>query len=105
MTIYDEREKMAEQQYVMQIEKPFRVRARRDRLLANWMATLLGRDVERCLEEIVEADFSRGEEGILKKLEHDIGVLGLSDAHDLIREKMHKYLADAVREVEGSIGQ
>lgn len=105
MTIYDEREKAAEKQYINQVEKPFKIRARRDKMLAIWMATLLGRDIERCLEEIIEIDFSRGEEGIFQKLERDIGVLGLSDTQKLIREKMHKCYADAVHEIEGSIAQ
>ncbi|MCZ7866205.1 ATPase inhibitor subunit zeta [Agrobacterium salinitolerans] len=105
MTINDEREKAAEKQYINQVEKPFKIRARRDKMLAIWVATLLGRDIERCLEEIIEVDFSRGEEGIFQKLERDIGILGLSDTHNLIREKMHKCLADAVREVEGSVAQ
>ncbi|MDP9857562.1 ATPase inhibitor subunit zeta [Agrobacterium sp. CCNWLW71] len=105
MTIYNEREKAAEKQYINQVEKPFKIRARRDRMLAIWVATLLGRDIERCLEEIIEVDFSRGEEGIFQKLERDIGILGLSDAHKLVREKMNKCLVDAVHEVEGSITQ
>lgn len=105
MTIYDERAKLAEKQYINQVEKPFKIRARRDKMLAIWMATLLGRDIERCFEEIIEVDFLRGEEGIFQKLERDIGILGLSDAQKLIREKMHRCFEDAMHEVEGSIAQ
>lgn len=105
MNIDDERERAAERQYVMLAEKPFRVRARRDKMLATWMATLLGRDVARCLEDIIQADFSRGEQGVLEKLENDLAILGRPDTHDLIRDKMQKCFADAVRDVEGSVSQ
>jgi hypothetical protein len=105
MTIYDERERAAERQYVLMAEKPFRNRARRDKMLASWVATLLGRDIARCLEDIIEADFARGDEGVLKKLESDLAILGLSDTRNLIRHKMQKCFADAVRDVEGSVNQ
>lgn len=100
MTIFEQREKAAEREYILRTERSFRVRARRDKTIAVWAAHLLGRDAQTYIDEIIEIDLSHGDDGVLLKLHDDLSVLGLAHLSSLIHDKMQNCLAKALMEVD-----
>jgi hypothetical protein len=104
MNILEEREEAAEKEYIMKLERSFRVRARRDRMLARWAAELIGRqDLDAYFGEIVMADLTEpGDEDVLSKVWTDLQAAGVSIDQAGLRGKMSQLLFDAAEQVGGA---
>lgn len=96
MTTFDERERAYEAKFALDADLRFRAEARRDRLLGEWAAGLLGKsgeDARRYAMTVVTSDFHQpGDEDVFRKLEADLA--GLADAAT-IRTKMAELLHQA----------
>lgn len=97
MSIFDDREKAFENKFVHDEELLFRFYARRNRLLGNWAAELLGKsgsDRDAYAREVVLADLEEvdHESDVYRKVAAD-----LADVMDeeTIRLKMVEFLAVA----------
>ena len=82
----------------------FRITARRNRLVGEWAAELMGLTAEETdayAKAVVQADFEEaGDEDVVRKISKDFqdkGV-GVSDAD--IRAQLIEFLAKAVEEIE-----
>lgn len=89
MTTFDNRERAFESKFAHDAEMRFKAEARRNRLLGEWAAGLLGKegdDARAYAQSVVAADFSKpGEEDVYQKLATDLeGKAGESE----IRTKM-----------------
>src|SRR5690606_15629424 len=77
MTTFDERQRAHEAKFARDADLNFKAEARRNRLLGEWAAGLLGLSGEEAKAyalSVVTADFEHpGEEDVFAKLEADLG--------------------------------
>ncbi|WP_022706588.1 DUF1476 domain-containing protein [Paracoccus zeaxanthinifaciens] len=100
MTTFDDRERAYESKFAHDAELRFKAEARRNRLLGEWAAELLGKtgdDARAYAMSVVTSDFEEpGEEDVYRKVAADLD--GKADA-DTIRAKMTELTAEARRQV------
>ncbi len=89
MTTFDDRERAHEAKFAHDAELNFKAEARRNRLLGEWAAGLLGKtgdDARAYALTVVKSDFDEpGDDDVLRKLTSDLA--GKAD-EDTIRAKM-----------------
>lgn len=77
MTTFDDRERSYEAKFAMDAELNFKAEARRNRLLGEWAADLLGKtgdDARAYALTVVTSDFEEpGDEDVFRKLQADLG--------------------------------
>lgn len=105
MSTFDDRERAHEAKFAQDADLRFRAEARRNRLLGEWAAGLLGRTGEAAQEyamAVVNADFEHpGEEDVLRKVAADLS--GKADEAE-IRARMAELMVEARRQVIGEAG-
>lgn len=76
MSTFDDRERAFETKYAHDAEMAFKAIARRNKMLGDWAATLLGKsgDAVKAYEmEVIKADFEEdGDEDVVRKLVADL---------------------------------
>lgn len=79
MTSFDDRERSYEAKFAHDADLRFKAEVRRNRLLGEWAAALLGKDGEDAKTysmEVVTSDFEEaGDEDVFRKLAKDLGEL------------------------------
>ncbi len=97
--LFDDREKGFEAKFAHEAEVEFRVTARRNRLIGQWVATRLGlteAESEAYAKSVVQAEFEEnGDEDILRKLIGDLLKGGVDTSEIEIREMLSKFKAQA----------
>jgi hypothetical protein len=106
MTTFDDREKAFENMYVRDQEMQFKVIARRNRLLGQWAANLMGLTAEEAdayAKEVVRADFEEaGDEDVIRKVLGDLTSAGVECDDARIREALEHKAVEARRQfIEG----
>lgn len=100
MTTFDERERSYETKFAHDAELRFKAEARRNRLLGEWAAGLLGKSGDEARTyalTVVTSDFEEpGEDDVLRKLVADLA--GKAD-ESTIRAKMAELRAAAREQV------
>lgn len=100
MTTFDDRENAYESKFAHDADLRFKAEARRNRLLGEWAAGLLGKNGDEIREyamSVVTADFEEaGDEDVYRKLAGDLG--NLAD-ETTIRSKMAEMLAEAKKQI------
>ncbi len=101
MNVFEDREKALEQIYFLDCEMAFRVRSRRDRLLARWVCTMTGAvDIEAYLEQLVDIRVaSADDEGLIAKILADLNTSGKDIGERALRERMDMLTAGAARDL------
>lgn len=96
MSTFDDREHAFEAKFAHDAEMQFKADARRNKLLGQWAAGLLGKtgaDVDAYALEVIKSDFEEaGHEDVLRKVAGD---LGDKADEDTIRAKMAELLIEA----------
>jgi hypothetical protein len=81
MSIFDDREKAAEWNFVRELELAFRIMARRNKLLGLWAAGKMGLEGDaaaRYALDVVDAEITEhGDAGLIKKVCGDLIARGL----------------------------
>ena len=97
MTTFDDREKGFEKKFALEQEQEFKVVARRNRLLGEWAAGVMGLgSVDEYARAVVKADFEQpGDEDVLRKVYGDLKGAGVSATEGEVRMKMNEFLAVA----------
>ncbi len=76
MTQFDDRERAFETKFARDEEMQFRILARRNRLLGEWAANLMGltaAEAEAYAKDVIHADFEEaGDEDVIRKLLGDL---------------------------------
>ncbi|MDS9465986.1 DUF1476 domain-containing protein [Paracoccus sp. MBLB3053] len=89
MTTFDDRERSYEAKFALDAELNFKAEARRNRLLGEWAAALLGKtgdDARSYALTVVTSDFDEpGDEDVFRKLSTDLAELA---DEETIRAKM-----------------
>ncbi len=97
MTTFDDREKGFERKFVHDEEQEFKVAARRNRMLGEWAAGLMGLEtVDEYARAVVKSDFEQpGDEDVLRKVFGDLKSAGVSVSEGEVRMKMDELLSHA----------
>ena len=100
MSSFDDRKKSYESKFAHDAEARFRAEARRNRLLGEWAADILGKtgdDKAAYAKEVVKADFEEaGDEDVFRKVNGDLGDK-VSEAD--IRAKMSELMETAKEQI------
>ena len=100
MSTFDERGDAFENRYAHDAQIQFKVEARRNKLLGEWAAGLMGKsgdDVATYVSEVIKSDFEEaGDEDVFRKLAGD---LGDAQSEEDIRAKMGECLVEAKKQI------
>lgn len=102
MTTFDEREQGFERKFALDQELEFKATARRNRLLGEWAAGLMGlATTEDYVRAVVKSDFEQpGDEDVLRKVAGDLKGAGVSMSESEVRRKMDELLAQAREQIK-----
>jgi hypothetical protein len=108
MTSFDDRERAFEAKYARDEDMAFRIVARRNRLLGEWAARLMGLSEEETsayAKEVVRADFEEaGDEDVIRKLLGDLTGAQIDITDEKIREVLGHKTVEAKRQLMESQG-
>ena len=97
MNTFNDREKSFEKKFANDQEAEFRISAKRNKLLASWVADLLkfSEDQKKnYITEVIKADFQEsGDEDVFRKIKKDLEGKNIQDTE--IRKKMLEFLEEA----------
>lgn len=101
MSTFDDREKGFEKKFALDAEQEFKAAARRNRLLGEWAAGLMGLEsVEEYVRAVVKSDFEQpGDDDVLRKVFEDLKGSGVSVSEGDVRMKMDELLAQAREQI------
>jgi hypothetical protein len=102
MTNLEDRRRALEDKYILDFERSFKVRTRRNRLLAEWVAGIIGRnDVEAYVSEVLDTGLaSPGDASLIQKIVADLRAAGQAVDEEFLREKMHELMYVAAEAIE-----
>lgn len=107
MTTFDNRERGFENKFALEQENEFKAGARRNRLLGQWAAGLMGLEGDHIAEyaqAVVKSDFELpGDEDVLRKVFEDLKGSGVGVSEGEVRMKMDELLAQARDQVKNGI--
>lgn len=103
MSQFNDREKAFETKYARDEEMQFRILARRNRLLGEWAARLMGLSEEETssyAKDVVRADFEEaGDEDVIRKVLGDLTAAGVDCDEAKIREALEHKSVEARRQI------
>mgnify|MGYP006237851697 FL=1 len=101
MSSFDERKKGFEKKFVHDEEKQFKINAKKNKYLGEWVSEILGYDEEnqkQYIQDVIKADFAEaGDEDVFRKLNADLKDRNISEED--IRKKMQECNEKATTEV------
>ena len=102
MNTFDEREKSFEKKFAHDEEKLFKINAKRNKYLGEWIAEkikLNESEKDNYIQEVIKSDFSEpGDEDVFKKVKKDLAKAGYDNIDDEIRNKMNELLERAKKD-------
>jgi len=105
MTSFDERERSYEKKFALDEELKFKSEARRNRLVAQWVAGklgLTGTAVDDYVKAVRKADLvEKGDDDVFRKLKADLSEKGVAISDGELRKAMAEFLLTAVQQIEG----
>ena len=100
MSSFEEREKNFEKKFAHDEELQFKVSARRNKYLGQWVSQILSYDLEKekeYIQSVIKADFEEaGDEDVFRKIKNDLKDRNVSDEE--IRKKMNDFNEKAKNE-------
>lgn len=105
MTTFDDRERGFERKFALDAEQEFKANARRNRLLGEWAAALMGlENADDYAKAVVKSDFEQpGDDDVLRKVFGDLKGAGVAVSEGDVRNKMHELLAQAREQVKQGV--
>ena len=99
MNKFNEREKSFEKKFVKDEELKFKLAARSNKYLGEWVSSELGKNEEEkknYIQEIIKADMEEaGSEDVFRKVKKDFQTASISMEDSEIRDQMEKALSRA----------
>ena len=99
MNKFDERQKSFEKKFIKDQELQFKVAARSNKYLAEWVSLKLGKneeDKKKYIQEVIKADMEEaGQEDVFRKIKKDFQAASFSIEDSEIRDEMEKALLRA----------
>lgn len=103
MTTFNDREKAFEDKYKHDQELQFKVEVRRNKLLGQWIAELLGKseaEADAYAKEVVASDFEEpGDADVVRKIMGDLEKSGTDMSEHRLRKKMEELLTEAKEQI------
>jgi hypothetical protein len=104
MTTFDDREQGFEKKFALDQEQEFKAGARRNRMLGEWAAGLMGLEgahVQEYARAVIKSDFELpGDEDVLRKVFEDLKGSGVQVTEGDVRMKMAELLAQAREQIK-----
>ena len=102
MTDFHDRERAEEAKYAFDEETAFKIAARRNRMLGEWAAGVMGLTEEETAayrKAVVQADFEEaGDEDVIRKLRGDLTAADANVTEAEIRAKLDEMAVEARRQ-------
>jgi len=102
MNKFDDREKSFEKKFVHDEEMQFKVNAKRNKYLGEWVAEKLGKkdqNKEIYVQEVIKSDFAEpGDEDVFRKIQKDLKESGIEILDQEIRDQMVSCLERAKKD-------
>ena len=99
MNKFDEREKSFEKKFQMDEELQFKIAARSNKYLGEWVSSKLGKNEEEkknYIQEIIKSDLEEvGKEDVFRKIKKDFQIASIHIEETEIRHQMEKALSRA----------
>jgi len=99
MSSFDDRKKSFESKFAHDEEALFKINAKRNRLLGEWVAVKLNKidkEKEDCISGVIKSDMLEpGDEDVFRKVKEDLSQGGFTDTDEEIRNKMSELLEKA----------
>ena len=106
MTTFDKRKDAFESKFAHDEELKFKAESRRNKLLGQWAAGLLGKsgaDVDAYVKEIIAADFEQaGDEDVFRKIRKDFDAAGVTQSDHQIRRTMAELMRTAIDQMRNT---
>ncbi len=103
MTDFDKREKAHENKFANDKEREFKLNARRNKLMAQWIAEYSGKSAEETQAYIVHliqfGSEVSGDEALVKKIAKDLGEAGKQVDENEIYAQLERYKAIASEQI------
>jgi len=103
MNSFDDRKKSFEGKFAHDEETLFKINAKRNRLLGEWVADRLKKtDKEKndCILEVIKSDILEpGGENVFRKVKNDLSQGGFKNIDEEIRNKMNELMETAKKTV------
>ena len=108
MTTFDDRERAFEAKYARDEDMAFRIMARRNRLLGEWAARLMGlseAETDAYAKEVIRVDFEEaGDDDVVRKLLGDLTSAQIDISEEKIRDAISHKTVEAKRQLMESRG-
>ena len=103
MSSFDDRKKGFESKFVHDEETLFKINAKRNKLLGDWIADRLkktDKDKEDYILEVIKSDMAEpGDEDVFRKVKNDLSQGGFNNIDAEIRNKMYEFMEVAKKAV------
>ena len=103
MSSFDDRKKGFESKFAHDEETLFKINAKRNKFLGEWVADKLNKtdkDKENYILEVIKSDLAEpGDEDVFKKVKNDLSLGGFNDIDQEIREKMSEFMETAKKNI------
>ena len=103
MTSFDDRERAFEAKYARDEDMAFRIIARRNRLLGEWAARLMGlseAETDAYSKDVIRSDFEEaGDEDVIRKVLGDLTSAQIDITNEKIREVLGHKTVEAKRQL------
>lgn len=104
MTTFDDRKDSFEKKFAHDEALRFKAEARRNKLLGQWAAGLMGLEGEKAedyAKSVVMADFQEaGDDDVFRKVKSDLTAAGIEQSDHQIRRHMDEFMAAAIRQIK-----
>jgi|TARA_B110000438_G_scaffold241920_1_gene241261 hypothetical protein len=103
MNKFDERKKSFEKKFQIDEELQFKIEARSNKYLGEWVSSKLGKnndeDKKNYIQEVIKADLEEaGKEDVFRKIKKDFQTASISIEEVEIRDQMEKALLRAKKD-------
>ena len=102
MSSFDERQKSFEKKFAHDEEKQFKISARRNKYLGQWVSKILGYNSDKeteYIQSVIKADFQEaGDEDVFRKLKADLKDHNITEEE--IRKKMDELNEKAISDLK-----
>jgi hypothetical protein len=104
MTTFDDRKDSFEKKFAHDETLRFRAEARRNKMLGQWAAGLMGlvgAKADEYAKEVVKSDFEEpGDHDVFRKVKGDLAATGIDQSDHQIRRHMDEFMATAIKQIQ-----
>lgn len=104
MATFDERKDSFEKKFAHDATLRFKAEARRNKMLGEWAAGLMGLSGEKAAEyvrSVIRSDFEEaGDHDVFRKVKADLTAAGVAQSDHQIRRHIDEFMAEAIKQIK-----